>query len=221
MRHLYYPKCETLNHWCSFDAHFHSGAGSVSLLLLPTKEANVSVMTSCNQCPLWLPRMRDIQLLRLHWCSFPGWGRERLSTYFNHKGGQFIQKEHQCTMVNILRLTVRYLNVTINRTTRNAKPEIGPEGSRQTQWILRVDGYGAGFGQPRSSGSVFWTVPEPNWTVFPVQTRPAGRSPRPVGNTTWDGSSSIPTGAAMMHSSLFTHSSSAHRRLYHTHQTRI
>jgi len=186
MRHLYYPRCETWNRWRSVDAHFHDGAGSMLLLLLPIKEANTSVMTSCNQCPVWLPRMQDLKSLMLRSCSFPGWGRELLCTYFDHKGGQFIQNEHRHTIVNILRLTVRYLNATINRTTLNAKPEIGPDGSSQTRCNPQIDGYGAGFGPPRSSGSGFWTVLEPNRTVFLVQTRTAGGLPRPVANTTCD-----------------------------------
>jgi len=183
MRHLYYPRCETFNRWRSFDAHFQDWAGSVSLLLLPIKEANTSVMTICNQCPLWLPRMQDLKSLTLHWRSFPGWGRERLSTYFDHKGGQYIQKEHCRTIVNISRLTVGYLNATINRTTRNAKPEIGPNAYSQTRQDWWVDGYGATFGLPRSSGLGFWTVLELNWTIFPVQTWIAGRLPGPAANT--------------------------------------
>jgi len=134
-------------------------------------------MTSCNQCSLWLPRIQDLELLMLGWRSFPGWGRERLSTYFDHKGGQYVQKEHRHTIVNILRFTVRYLNVTINRTTPNAKPEIGHDGSSQSRWNPRVDGYGARFELLRSSGSGFWMVMKPNRTVFPVQTRTAGWFP--------------------------------------------
>ena len=189
MRHLYYPRCETLNRWHSFDAHFHNGAGTVSLLLLPIKEANTSVMTSCNQCPLWFPRMQDLKSLTLRWRSFPGWGREWLSTYFDHKGSHFIQTEHRPPIVIILRLTVRYLNATINRSTRNVEPEIGPDGSSETRQNLRVDGYGAKFGLPRSCGSGFWTVLEPNRTIFPVQTRSAGGFPGPFADTSevpWD-----------------------------------
>jgi len=183
MHHLYYPRWETLNRWRSFDADFHTGAGSVSLLLLSIKEANTSVMTSCNQCPLWLPRMQDLKSLTLHWRSFPGWCREHFSTYFNHKGSRFMQKEHRRTIVNILWLTVRYLNTTINRTYRNAKPDIGPDRSSQTRQNPRVDGYGAGSGPPRSSRSGSWTVLEPNQTVFPVQSGAAGGLPGPIANT--------------------------------------
>jgi len=132
MRHLDYPRCETLNCWCSVDAHFQDGAGSLSLLLLPIKEANTSVMTICNQWPLRLPKMQDQKALMLRWHSFPGWGREHVSPFFEYKGGQYIQKEQQRTIVNILRLWVGYLNATIHRTTWNAEPEIGPDRSSQT-----------------------------------------------------------------------------------------
>jgi len=183
MRHLYYPRCKTLNRWCSFDAHFHNGAGSVSLPLLPIKETNTSVMTISNQCPQWVPWMQDLKLLTLRWRSFPGWCRERLSTYFDHNGGQYIQKEHWHTIFNILWLTVGYLNGMINRATQNANLEIGPDRSSQTQPNPQVDGSGDLFGLPRSSGLGFWTVLELNWTVFPVQTQPAGGLPGPVLNT--------------------------------------
>jgi len=83
----------------------------------------------------------------------------------------------------MLRLTVRYLNSTINRTTRNAKPEIEPHWSNQTQQDPWVSGSGAGFGLPRSTGSGFWTVLELIGTLFTVQTRTAGGFPGPVVNT--------------------------------------
>jgi len=73
---------------------------------------------------------------------------------------------------------------TTNRKTRKGEPETGTDGSSQTLQNPRVDGYGYGFGPPRSSGSGFWTGLEPNRTVFPVQTRTAGGLPGPVANTT-------------------------------------
>jgi len=146
----------------------------MSLQLLPIKEANTSVMTICNQCPLWVPWMQNLNSLTLCWCSFPGWGRERLSTYFDHKSGQYIQKDHWRNIVSILRLTVGYLIATRNRTTGNSTPEIGPDRSSRTWRNLQIDGYRARYGLQRSSGSGFWTVLELNWTGFPVQTRTAG-----------------------------------------------
>ena len=98
----YYARCETVNWWRSFDAPLQDGAGNVSRLLLPMKEGNTSVMTICNQCPHCLPRMHVLKSLTLHWCLFPGWGREHLSTYLDHKGGRYMQKEYWRTIVNDL-----------------------------------------------------------------------------------------------------------------------
>ena len=70
--------------------------------------------------------------------------------------------------------------------TRNAEPEIGPDGSSQTWRNPRVDGYWSGFGPPRVCGSGFWPVLEPNLPVFAVQTRTAGGLPGPVANSSDD-----------------------------------
>jgi len=121
--------------------------------------------------------------LTLRWHSFSEWGTERVSHVSNYKGGRFIWKNWQCAKVNILRLTVGYLNATINRKTRNTEPEIGTDGSSQTRQDPRVDGYGSGFGPPRRCGSGFWMVLEPNLTVYPVQTQTAGGLPGPIANT--------------------------------------
>jgi len=61
-----YPGCETLHCKCSADDNFQDGAGSVSLLVLPIKHANTSVMTICNLWPLKLPKMQDQKSLTLH-----------------------------------------------------------------------------------------------------------------------------------------------------------
>jgi hypothetical protein len=108
---------------------------------------------------------------------------ERVALVFSYKGGRFIRKGQRCAKVNILRLTVGYLNATINRKTRNTEPEIGTDGSSQTRQNPRVAGYGSGFGPPRRCGSGFWTVLAQNRTVFPVRTRTAGGLPGPVANT--------------------------------------
>jgi len=84
-------------------------------------------------------------------------------------------------------MTVGYLNATINRKTWKLDPEIGTDGSSQTRQNPRVDRYGYGFGPPRSCRSGFWMGLEPNWTVFLVKTRTAGRLPGPIANTSSDG----------------------------------
>jgi len=84
--HLDYPRCETKNRWHSVDAHFHDGAGSISLPLLPIKGANTPFMTRCNQSPVRLHNMQDQKLLTVCWPSFAGCGRECMSLFFDYKG---------------------------------------------------------------------------------------------------------------------------------------
>jgi len=71
----------------------------------------------------------------------------------------------------------------INRGTRHAEPGFRPDGSSQNWRIARVNGYGAWFGPPRSSGLGLRTVLEPNWTVFLVQTWTADGLPGAIANT--------------------------------------
>jgi len=85
--------------------------------------------------------------------------------------------------VNILRLAVRYPNASINRKTQNTELEIGTDRSSETRQNPQVGGYMSGFGPPRRCGSGFWTVLEPNETVFLVRTRTAGGFPGPVAYT--------------------------------------
>jgi len=76
---------------------------------------------------------------------------------------QVYRKEHRRTIVNILRLTVRYLNATINGTSRNVKPEFGPDRSSQTRWNPRVDGVGPGLDNQEAAVQVcgrFWNRTE-------------------------------------------------------------
>ena len=155
----------------------------ISFAYLLMKAGNHSVMDTCDQAPLGLPKMQDHALLTLHWRSFSGWGRECLSICLLYKGCQYIRKWQCSTILNILQLTVGCLNAAIKRQTRNAEPEIGPNGSSQTLRNPWVDRYGARFGAARSCGSGFWTVLEPNRSVFPVQTLTAGGLPGPVANT--------------------------------------
>jgi len=140
-------------------------------------------MIICIQSPSRLLMMQDQNSLTRRWLSCSGWGKERVSLVFSYKGSRFIRKGQWCAKVNIVWLTVGYLNATIDRKSRNKEPEIETDGSSQTRQNPWVDGYGAGFGPPRLCGSGFWMVLDPNWTVFPVRTRTAGGLPRPVANT--------------------------------------
>jgi len=174
----------TKNCWRSIDAHFQDGAARVFLSLLGWNMANTPFMMVCMQSPSRLLMMQDQKSLTRHWLSCLGWGKERVSLVFSYKGGWFIRKGQWCAKVNILRLTVGYLNATINRKTRNTELDIGTDGSSQTRQHPRVDRYGFRFGPPRCCWSGVWTVLEQNRTVFPVRTRTAGRLPGPVANTT-------------------------------------
>jgi len=119
----------------------------------------------------------------LSWLSFSGWGRERVSLVFEYMGCQYIEKGQWHTKVNILRLALGYLNVTMNIKTRNPEPEIGTDVSSQTRHNPRVDRYGSRFGWPRSSRSGFWSSRKPNQTIFAVRTRTTRGLPRPIANT--------------------------------------
>jgi hypothetical protein len=130
--------------------------------------------------------MQDQTTLTRHWLACSGWGTERMSLVFSYEGGWFIRKGQWCAKVNILRITVGYLNVTINRKTWNTELEIGTDGSRQTQQTPQVDAYGSYLDLPIRCGSGFWTVLEPNWIGFPVWTRTAGGFTGPVASTSQD-----------------------------------
>jgi len=183
--HFHNLTYRTKNRWPSVDTHFQNGAASVIVSLLGWNTANTSFMIVCIQSPSRLLMMQDQTSLTRCWLSCSGWGKECVSLVFSYKGSRFIRTGQWCAKVNILRLTVGYLNATINGMTRNTEPVIWTDGSSQTPQNPRVDGYGSGFGLPRRCGSGFWTVLEPNWTVFPVRTRTAGGYPWPVANTRW------------------------------------
>jgi hypothetical protein len=137
-------------------------------------------MIVCIQSPSRLLMMQDQKSLTHRSLSCSGWGKERVSLVFSYEGGRFIRKGQRCAKVNILRLTVGYLNASLNRNTRNTEPEIGTNRCSHTRQNPQVDGYRSGFGQPKPCRLGFCTVLEPNWTIFPVWTRTAGRLPGPV-----------------------------------------
>jgi len=165
------------------DAHFQNGAGSVRLSFLPIKAVSRSIMDSNEQITLYLFDLHDLKSLTLCWRSVLDLGRKGVSAPFDYKGSQYISNSQWYTKVNLLQLTVGYLNATINRKTRNAEPDIGTDGSSQARQNPRVHRYGAGFRPPRLSGSAFWTGLELNQPVFAGQTQTAGGLPGPVANT--------------------------------------
>jgi len=146
----------------------------------------MSFMNVYIQSPLRLTKVQDQKSSTRRRLSLSGWGRERFSLVFDHKGGQYIRKRLRYTNVNILRSSIGYLNATINRNTRIPEPEIGTDGSSKTRQNPRVDGYGSGIGLPRCSRSGLWMGLEPNPNVFVVRTRTAGGFSGPVANTNED-----------------------------------
>jgi len=108
---------------------------------------------------------------------------QQVSPVFDYNGSLYIQRRQRRTMVNILRLPEAFQNATINRTTREAVPQIGTDRSSQTLQNPQVDRYRSEFGQPRSGGSGCWMCVAPNQSIIAVRTRTAGRSAGPVANT--------------------------------------
>ena len=141
-----------------------------------------NIQCSCPVLLIW-PMLLDSRSWMLHGSSFSGWCREHVFLVFDYKGSQYIKQRQWCTEVNILQLSVGYLNETVNRTTRIPEPEFGTDGSNHTRRYPRVDGYGSEFGSPRRSSWGFWTGLEANWTIFVIQTPTAGRLPGRVDNT--------------------------------------
>ena len=73
----------------SIDAHFHDGAGSVTLFLLPSQDGNNSIMCNHYQIAFWLTDLQDQKLLTLRWRAFSRWDTECLASIFAYKGCQF------------------------------------------------------------------------------------------------------------------------------------
>jgi len=178
-----YLTYKTQNRWRYVDTHFHNGAWSLLLSLLVWNTANTWFMIDCIRSPARLLMKQDQQSLTCRWLSCSGWGMECVSLVFRDNGSRFIRKGRWPAKVNILQLPVGYLNATINRKTRNAVQEIGTDGSSQSRQNMWIDGDGSGSGLPRSCGSGFRTVLEPNQPIVPVRTRTAGGLPGPVANT--------------------------------------
>jgi hypothetical protein len=116
-------------------------------------------------------------------------GAGSVSLRFQFKRGEFIKKIQWFTNVEILKLTVGHMNVTINRKTRKPEPQNETNEFHQAQQSLQVAGYQYWFDTPRNTSSDFWKGLQPIWTVFPVRTRTAGGLPVLIAIT-----SQIPSG---------------------------
>jgi len=155
-RHSYYRRWRTNNRWRSVDAHFQDGVGSVSLSCFVIKAANTMFMAMCNLSPPWLPEIHDQQSLTLRWRSFSGYCRARVCVHFDHYGGQCIETKPWCTNVNMLRLSVAYLNAIIN-----VKPEtqiwgLELSGLAKPGKLCGLTGTGLGLASQVSAGRVAW-----------------------------------------------------------------
>jgi len=122
--------------------------------------------------------MAILDLKSYTWCTMENcshstsrYSRKHVSLRFEYKGPQWIKYRESCTKVNIFHITVTYLTTTMTRKIRKREPETGTNGSIQNIPNPRVDEYGYRFGPRRSCECGFWTVLEPNWTNYVVQTR--------------------------------------------------
>jgi len=137
------------------------------------------------QLPIRLAKKQDQKSSMRHWVSFSEWGWERVSFVFNYKGCQYIRTGQWYTNVNILRLAVRYLKVTISGITQRLEQGIATDGFRKFLENAVLCRYGYGFGLPTSGRWGHRTDLELNRTTLAFWPRAAGGSPRPVAKTTF------------------------------------
>jgi hypothetical protein len=76
----------TKKRWSSVDSHFHDGARSIWLSVLPIKAAKTSVMAISNLSPRRLPKIHDQESLTLRWRSLSWCGREHFTVSFGDNG---------------------------------------------------------------------------------------------------------------------------------------
>jgi len=85
-------------------------------------------MAMCNLSPPRLPKIHDQHSLTLRWRWFSGCGSALVCVHFDHQGGQCIENKLWCTNINILRLSVEYLNATINVKPKMLNRRLEPTG---------------------------------------------------------------------------------------------
>jgi len=184
-RHSYYRRCKTNNRWRSIDGHFQDRVASVSLSLFVIKAANTVFMAMCNLWSPRLPKIHDQQSLTLHWRSFSGCGRAHVSAHFDHYGSQSIENKPWCTNINVLWLSVAYLNVTINvkPETHNRRLEQTRLGKPGKTHGLTHTGPGLSFQE--SVGQVAWRFLAGTGASGSVPTRTKVGLPGTVAHTKW------------------------------------
>jgi len=120
--------------------------------------ANTSFITICNLSPPRLPKIHDQELLTLHWLSFWGCGRVRVSIRIDHSDGQYIENQPWHTNVNILRLPVAYLDENINVKHKTQNRRLEWTGFAKAGEPRSLTGTGPGLDRLESAGRVFWQV---------------------------------------------------------------
>jgi len=121
-------------------------------------------MDVCDHAPLILLKMQDQISLTLCWRSFSGCGWAREYSCFTHQGGYYVENELSSTKVNILRLSVAYLNATINVKPETQNRKLEPTGLAKPGETRGFTGMRSGLARQESAGHVFghfwnWTDP--------------------------------------------------------------
>jgi len=106
-----------------------------------------------------------------------------VSVHFDHYGGQSIINKRCCTNINILRLSVTYLNVTIHVKPELQNRRMEPTGLAKpgkTHWLT---GTRPGFARQKSAGWVAWWFLTRTGALGLVSTRTEAGQPGTVANT--------------------------------------
>ena len=183
--HWYNRRCKTQNRLSSVFAHFRDRACSISLAFVAIYAANTLLMTVFDLSHPQItedtqPTIIDAPLTLI----FRIWLGACVYSFWSLR-----QPLHQ-------KWTVRYqcqyfkINTSISECdhqceTQHAEPQMGNDGSSQTQGNPRADRYGSRFALPRVHGSGFCTGLEPNRQVSAVHLRTARGRPGPIANTTY------------------------------------
>ena len=141
----------------------------ISRTYLPIKAAISFFMDAFDQAPIILLKMQDQisltlcwhsvdALLTLCWRSFSGCGWPREYPYFAHQGGLYAKNEPWLTNVNTLRLTVAYLNATINVKPKTQNRRLNPTGLVKPGETCWLTGTSQDLAHQQSAGQDFGRV---------------------------------------------------------------
>jgi len=124
----YYSRCKTNNHWSLIKTHFQHAVGRVLVSLFGIKAANTFFTTGCHQSPPRLPNIHDQQTLTPCRDSISRCGRVHVWVDFNYEGGQYIERNLGFTHLNVVQLSVAYLNPTISGRLVTQNWRVEPTG---------------------------------------------------------------------------------------------